>query len=57
VSARCGGYLRLVAERHLLTLLAGFGVIDPTGLLGELRGGPLINAFTRGRLLTLSPDG
>lgn len=50
-------YLRLVAERHRLALHASFGVIDPTGGLGDLRGWPLINAFTHGRLLTPTPDG
>jgi hypothetical protein len=50
-------YLRLVAERHRLALHAGFGAIDPTGLLGDLRGWSLINVFTRGGLLTPGPDG
>ena len=50
-------YLRLIAERRRLALHASFGVIDPTGGLGELRGWPLINVFTRGRLLTPGPDG
>jgi hypothetical protein len=50
-------YLRLVAERHRLALHAGFGVIDSTGLLGDLRGWSLINVFTRGGLLTPGPDG
>jgi hypothetical protein len=50
-------YLRLVAERHRLALHAGFGVIDPTGLLAGLRGWPLINVFTRGGPLGPGPDG
>jgi hypothetical protein len=50
-------YLRLVAERHRLALHAGFGVIDPTGLLASLRGWPLINVLTRRGLLTPGPDG
>jgi hypothetical protein len=50
-------YLRLIAERRRLALYASFGVIDPTGGLGELRGWPLINVFTRGRLLTPDPHG
>ena len=50
-------YLRLVAERHRLALHASFGVIDPTGLLGDLRGWPLINVVTRGRLLAPCPGG
>jgi hypothetical protein len=50
-------YLRLVAERHRLALHAGFAVVDPTGLLGDLRGWPLINAFTRGQLVTPGPHG
>jgi hypothetical protein len=50
-------YLRLVAERRRLALHAGFGVIDPTGLLADLRGWPLINVLTRGRLLAPDPDG
>ena len=50
-------YLRLIAERHRLALQAGFGVIDPTGLLDNLRGWPLINVFTRGGLLAAGPDG
>lgn len=49
-------YLRLIAERHRQALQAGFGVIDPTGLLDDLRGWPLINVFTRGGL-TADPDG
>jgi hypothetical protein len=48
-------YLRLIAERRRLALHASFGVIDPTGGLAELRGWPLINVFTRGRLLTPAP--
>jgi hypothetical protein len=39
-----------------LALQAGFGVIDPTGLLDDLRGWPLINAFARGGLLAPNPD-
>jgi hypothetical protein len=50
-------YWRLVAERHRLALHAGFGVIDPTGLLADLRGWPLINVLTRAGLLTPGPDG
>lgn len=50
-------YLRLIAERRRLALHASFGVIDPTGGLAELRGWPLINVFTRGRLLTPDPYG
>jgi len=59
VPAGCTGidYLRLIAERHRLALQAGFGVIDPTGLLDDLRGWPLINVFARGGLLAPSPDG
>jgi hypothetical protein len=38
-------------------LHAGFGMIDPTELLADLRGRPLINVLTRARLLTPSPDG
>lgn len=50
-------YLRLVAERRRLALHASFGVIDPTGLLSDLRGWLLINVVTRGRLLTPCPGG
>lgn len=50
-------YLRLIAERHRLALQAGFGVIDPTGLLDDLRGWPLINVIARGGLLAPNPDG
>ena len=50
-------YLRLIAERRRLALHASFGVIDPTGLLDNLRGWPLINVFTRGGLLAAGPDG
>lgn len=50
-------YLRLIAERHRLALRAGFGVIDPIGLLDDLRGWPLINVFARGGLLAPGPDG
>jgi Domain of unknown function (DUF6431) len=50
-------YLRLIAERHRLALQAGFGVIDPTGLLDDLRGWPLISVFARGGLLAPGPDG
>jgi hypothetical protein len=50
-------YLRLIGERHRRALQAGFGVIDPTGLLEDLRGWPLINVFARGGLLAPNPDG
>jgi hypothetical protein len=50
-------YLRLVAERRRLAIHASFGVIDSTGGLAELRGWPLINVVTRGRLLTPDPHG
>jgi len=50
-------YLRLIAERHRLALQAGLAVIDPTGLLDDLRGWPLINVIARGGLLAPSPDG
>lgn len=50
-------YLRLIAERRRLALHASFGMIDPTGGLAELRGWPLINVFTHGRLLTPAPHG
>jgi hypothetical protein len=50
-------YLRLIAERRRLAIHASFGVIDPTGGLAELRGWPLINVFTHGRLLTPAPYG
>jgi hypothetical protein len=50
-------YLRTIAERHRQALHARLGVIDPTGLLAGLRGWPLINVLTRGRLLTANPDG
>jgi len=50
-------YLRLIAERRRLAIHASFGVIDPTGGLAELRGWPLINVVTRGRLLTPDPHG
>jgi hypothetical protein len=50
-------YLRIISERHRQELHARLAVIDPTGLLAELRGWPLINVLTRGRLLTAGPDG
>jgi hypothetical protein len=45
-------YLAIVAERHRLHLHRQLGVVDPTGGLPRLRGWPLINVLTRGRLLT-----
>jgi Domain of unknown function (DUF6431) len=59
VPAGCTGidYLRLIAERRRVVIHAGFAVIDPAGLLGDLRGWPLINVITRGGLLTRVPDG
>ena len=50
-------YLRLIAERHRRAIHAGFGVIDPGGLVADQRGWPLINVLTRGGLLTPGPDG
>ena len=32
-------------------------MVDPTGALPGLRGWPLINVLTRGRLLTFGPAG
>ena len=50
-------YLAILAERHRLHLHRQPGVVDPTGVLPGLRGWPLINVLTRGRLLTSGPAG
>jgi len=45
-------YAGALAERHRLQLHRELGVIDPAGALGGLRGWPLINVLSHGRLLT-----
>jgi hypothetical protein len=50
-------YLAILAERHRLHIHRQLRVIDPTGALAGLRGWPLINVLTRGRLLTTGPAG
>lgn len=49
-------YLRVIAEHRRLSIHTSFGVIDPpVAWLAELRGWPLINMCTYGRLLTPAP--
>jgi hypothetical protein len=50
-------YLAILAERHRLHVHLQLGVVDPTGAVPGLRGWPLINVLTRGRLLTCGPAG
>jgi len=58
VPAGCTGidHQRPIAERRRVAIHAGFGVIDPTELLGDLRGWPLINVFARGGRPDPDPD-
>jgi hypothetical protein len=45
-------YLGILAERHRQHIHHQLRVVDPTGALAGLRGWPLINVLSRGRLLT-----
>ena len=50
-------YLGILAERHGQHIHQQLRVVDPTGALAGLRGWPLINVLSRGRLLTCGPAG
>ena len=50
-------YLGILAERHRQRIHHQLRVVDPTGALAGLRGWPLINVLSRGRLLTCGPAG
>jgi len=50
-------YLGILAERHGQHIHHQLRVVDPTGALAGLRGWPLINVLSRGRLLTCGPAG
>ena len=50
-------YLGILAERHRQHIHHQLRVVDPTGALAGLRGWPLINVLSRGRLLTCGPAG
>ena len=50
-------YLAVIAERHRRYVHRGLRLADPSGALAALRGWPLINLITGGRLLTSGPAG
>ena len=50
-------YLAVIAERHRRHLHRRLRLADPSGALATLRGWPLINLLTGGRLLTCGPAG
>jgi hypothetical protein len=50
-------YLAVIAERHRRRLHRRLRLADPSGALAALRGWPLINLLTGGRLLASGPAG
>lgn len=50
-------YLAVIAERHRLQLHRQLRLVDPGGAVVALRGWPLINLLTGGRLLASGPAG
>ena len=50
-------YLAVIAERHRRHLHHRLRLADPSGALAALRGWPLINLLTGGRLLACGPAG
>jgi hypothetical protein len=50
-------YLAVIAERHRRHLHRGLPLADPGAALAALRGWPLINLLTGGRLLACGPPG
>ena len=50
-------YLAVIAERHHRHLHRRLRLADPSGALAALRGWPLINLLTGGRLLASGPAG